>query len=291
VSNFWSYKLCDIIAAIVSVLAVIVLARVWQPERSIPPVIAGGATTDSRRDVIMAFSPYAIIVVIFSIAQIVPVKKFLDSLTYKFLWPGMHLTNASGKPIKVEYALNWASATGSLLFLSGLITLALLGISARKGLEIYGQTIRQFSWAILAILAVFSLSYVMNYSGQITTLGLWLAGTGAFFAFLSPVVGWFGVAITGTDAGSNALFGGLQVTAAQQLGTSPFLFGASNSSGGVMAKMISPQNLAIGTAAAGLVGREGDLFRKVFGWSLALLLAMCVIAYLQSTPVLGWMVP
>jgi lactate permease len=291
VSNFWSYKLCDIIAAIVSVLAVVLLSRVWQPERSIPPVIAGGATTDSRRDVIMAFTPYAVIVVIFSLAQIVPIKKALDSVTVKFPWTSLQLANPSGKPIKVEYVLNWASATGSLLFLSGLITLAVLGIGLGKAAQIYGQTIRQFSWAILAILAVFSLSYVMNYSGQITTLGLWLAGTGAFFAFLSPVVGWFGVAITGTDAGSNALFGGLQVTAAQQLHVSPFLFGASNSSGGVMAKMISPQNLAIGTAAAGLVGREGDLFRKVFGWSLLLLLAMCVIAYLQSTPVLGWMVP
>ncbi|GLZ32949.1 L-lactate permease [Lentzea sp. NBRC 105346] len=291
VSNFWSYKLCDIVAAIVSVLAVVGFTRVWQPARSIPPVIAGGATTDSRRDVVTAFAPYAIIVAVFSIAQIVPVKKFLDSLTYKFPWPGLHITNAAGKPVATTYQLNWASATGTLLFVSGLLSLIFLKVAVNKAAQIYGQTIRQFSWAILAILAVFSLSYVMNFSGQITTLGLWLAGTGAFFAFLSPVVGWFGVAITGTDAGSNALFGGLQVTAANQLGASPFLFGASNSSGGVMAKMISPQNLAIGTAAADLVGREGDLFRKVFGWSLLLLLAMCVIAYLQSTPVLGWMVP
>lgn len=154
----------------------------------------------------------------------------------------------------------------------------------------YAATIRQFGWAIFTILCVFALSYVMNLSGQISTLGLGLAEAGAFFAFLSPLVGWLGVAVTGTDAGANALFGNLQVTAAHELGESPILFGAANSSGGVMAKMISPQNLAIGTAAVGLVGAEGTLFRRVFGWSVVLLLLMCVLVWLQSTPVLDWMV-
>jgi lactate permease len=137
---------------------------------------------------------------------------------------------------------------------------------------------------------VFAISYVMNLSGQISTLGVWLARAGGFFAFLAPVVGWFGVTITGTDAGSNALFGNLQVTAPHQLNVSPTLFGAANTSGGVMAKMISPQNLAVGTAAVGIVGAEGTLFRRVFGWSVLLLL-MCLLVWLQSTPVLGWMVP
>jgi lactate permease len=117
----------------------------------------------------------------------------------------------------------------------------------------------------------------INLSGQISTLGVWLAKAGGFFAFLSPVVGWFGVTITGTDAGSNALFGNLQVTAAHQLNVSPALFGAANTSGGVMAKMISPQNLAVGTAAVGIVGAEGTLFRRVFGWSALLLLLMCLL--------------
>ena len=104
-------------------------------------------------------------------------------------------------------------------------------------------------------------------------------------------MGWFGVAITGTDAGSNALFAKLQTTAAGSIHESPILLGAANSSGGVLAKMISPQNLAIGTAAAGLVGQEGTLFRRVALWSVGLLLFLCVIVYLQSTPVLGWLVP
>ncbi|WNV91738.1 L-lactate permease [Umezawaea sp. Da 62-37] len=300
VSNFVSYKLCDIIAAIVSVGAVVLAVRLRKPAPVPVPAAAGGGGpvdedqlrgNDSRRDVATAFAPYAIIVVIFALAQITAVKDLLEKATTKFAWPGLHITAPNGKPVATVFTLNPLSATGTLLLVSGLLSLLVLRIGIGGALRIYGRTIRQFSWAILAILAVFALSYVMNFSGQITTLGVWLAGTGAFFAFLSPVVGWFGVTITGTDAGSNALFGTLQTTAAQQLDASPFLFGASNSSGGVMAKMISPQNLAIGTAAAGLVGREGDLFRKVFGWSVLLLLLMCVLAYLQSTPILGWMVP
>jgi len=302
VSNFVSYKLCDIIAAVVSVGAVVLAVRIRRPA-AVPVTVGGGTSgggssggdslrgTDSRRDVAVAFAPYAIIVVIFALAQITAVKNLLEKATTKFAWPGLHITAPNGKPVATVYTLNVLSATGTLLLVSGLLSLLVLRVGLGRAVAIYGRTIRQFSWAILAILAVFALSYVMNFSGQITTLGVWLAGTGAFFAFLSPVVGWFGVTITGTDAGSNALFGTLQTTAAQQLNASPFLFGASNSSGGVMAKMISPQNLAIGTAAAGLVGKEGELFRRVFGWSLLLLLLMCVLAYLQSTPILGWMVP
>ena len=118
----------------------------------------------------------------------------------------------------------------------------------------YGGTLRQFGWAIVTILCVFALAYVMNLSGQTLTLGRWLAGAGSLFAFLAPMVGWFGVAITGTDAGSNALFGGLHVQAAKDGGLSPILLSAANTSGGVMAKMVSAQSLAIATAAVGLVG-------------------------------------
>ncbi|MCO1578945.1 L-lactate permease [Crossiella sp. SN42] len=296
VSNYISYRLCDIIAAIVSVGAVLVVTKLRTPRPVTVLARTGGAgepepQPDSRRDTAVAFAPYAIIVAVFSLAQFDAVKALLNQATWVFQWPGLQVATASGKAVSTSYTFNIGSATGTLLLISGLLVLPVLRISPLTALRVYGRTIRQFGWAILAILSVFALSYVMNLSGQIITLGVWLAGAGAFFAFLSPIVGWFGVTITGTDAGANALFGGLQTTAAQQVGASPILFGASNSSGGVMAKMISPQNLAIGTAAVGLVGKEGDLFRRVFGWSLSLLLAMCVLSYLQSTPVLGWMVP
>ncbi|QUQ69688.1 L-lactate permease [Kutzneria sp. CA-103260] len=299
VSSYLSYQLCDILAAIVSAGAVLLLVRVWQPATaSVATGGGGGVATatgddvrDSRADVIKAFSPYAIIVVVFSLAQIAPIKAALNAVVWKFGWPGLAIQNAAGKKVDTSYTLNFFGATGTLLLVSGLLSLLVLKIGIGDAVRIYGRTVKQFGWAILAILAVFALSYVMNLSGQITTLGSWLAGTGAFFAFLSPVVGWFGVTITGTDVGSNTLLGGSQFAAAHQLGASPILFGAANSSGGVMAKMISPQNLAIGTAAVGLVGKEGELFRRVFGWSVGLLLVLCVLVYLQSTPVLGWMVP
>ena len=139
-------------------------------------------------------------------------------------------------------------------------------------------------------MAVLALAYVMNASGQTATLGNWMAGAGGVFAALSPIIGWLGVAVTGSDTSSNSLFGALQVTAAGKAGLDPVLMAASNSSGGVLGKMISPQNLAIAAAAVGMAGREGDVFRKVFGWSLFLLAIMVLIVVLQSTSVLGWMV-
>jgi lactate permease len=153
-----------------------------------------------------------------------------------------------------------------------------------------GKTLDQLKWAILTVAAVLALAYVMNQSGQTVTLGLWAAGAGSFFAFLSPLIGWLGVAVTGSDTSSNALFGALQVSAAKDAGLSSLLLASANSSGGVLGKMISPQNLAIGAAAVGMAGKEGDLFRKVVGWSLVLVLVMCVLVFFQSKGVLDWMV-
>jgi lactate permease len=190
----------------------------------------------------------------------------------------------------MPYNFNWLPAAGTLMLISGLITMAVLGLRPGRALGVFGRTLDQLKWAILTVAAVLALAYVMNQSGQTITLGLWAAGAGGFFAFLSALIGWLGVAVTGSDTSSNALFGALQVTAAKDAGISQTLLAAANSSGGVLGKMISPQNLAIGAAAVGLAGREGDLFRKVLVWSLVLVLLMCAIVYLQSTPVLDWMV-
>jgi lactate permease len=166
----------------------------------------------------------------------------------------------------------------------------LIRIGLGRALRVYAATLNQLKWAILTVAAVLALAYVMNFSGETITLGQWLAGAGGLFAFLSSIIGWLGVAVTGSDTSSNALFGALQVKAAQGTHLSPTLMAAANSSGGVLGKMISPQNLAIGAAAVGMAGQEGDIFRRVIGWSLLLLLVMCVIVYLQSTSLLSWMV-
>jgi len=168
--------------------------------------------------------------------------------------------------------------------------MVVLSVGPGRALRIYGRTLDQLKWAIVTVMAVLGLSFVMNNSGETQTLGLWMAGAGGFFAFLSPILGWLGVAVTGSDTSSNSLFGALQVTAAAKVHLSPTLLAAANSSGGVLGKMISPQNLAIAAGAVGLEGREGDIFRKVFGWSIAFVLFMCVVVYLQSTSVLSWMV-
>jgi lactate permease len=158
-------------------------------------------------------------------------------------------------------------------------------------LQVYARTYYELRWAIATVMAVLALAYVMNDSGQTGSLGAWLAGAGGVFALLSPIIGWIGVGVTGSDTSSNALFGALQVQTAAKAGLDPVLMAASNSTGGVMGKMISPQNLAIAAAAVGIAGREGDIFRKVIGWSVLLLALTCLIVVLQATPVLSWMVP
>ncbi len=238
-------------------------------------------------------SPYLIIIAVFSIAQIPAVKDALAEKpwTTTVQWPGLDVTTPDGEPLSsLTYNINWLPAAGTLLLISGLLTMAALRVAPGRALKVAGASFDQLKWAILTVASVLALAYVMNQSGQTITLGLWAAGAGDFFAFLSPLIGWLGVAVTGSDTSSNALFGALQVTAANDAGMSPTLLAAANSSGGVLGKMISPQNLAIGAAAVGMAGQEGDLFRKVLLWSVLLVLVMCVLVYLQSTAVLDWMV-
>jgi lactate permease len=256
----------------------------------------GTDETDDRRDspgdVFKAYLPYLVIIVVFSLAQIGPIKSLLAAGSASFSWPGLNVVTPTGKPPSAAtFVFNWLPAAGTLLLLSGLITMAALKLAPGAAVRAYLHTLDQLKWAILTVAAVLALAYVMNFSGQTITIGRWIAGTGSFFAFLSPVLGWLGVAVTGSDTSSNALFGTLQVAAAQQAGLNDVLLASANTSGGVLGKMISPQNLAIAAAATGMVGQEGDLFRKVVGWSLGFLLVMCVLVYLQSTPVLAWMLP
>jgi lactate permease len=247
---------------------------------------------DSRADVIRAYAPYLIVIAVFVVAQIPAIKDALDSVTKIFDWPGLHIENSQGEPSTIsEFKFNWLGAAGTLMVISGLLTIPAIGISPARAVKAYVDTYKQLATAIVTVMAVLALAYVMNASGQTATLGTWMAGAGAAFALLSPILGWLGVAVTGSDTSSNSLFGALQVTAAKQAGLDPVLMAAANSSGGVLGKMISPQNLAIAAAAVGMAGKEGDLFRKVFLWSVLFLAGMCVLVYLQSTSVLGWMVP
>jgi lactate permease len=322
-SNYLSVELTDIVASLVSAGAIVVLLRVWQPGDVLGapagprPAMAGGErdvdqrrferaaalradvtasgepVQDTRADVARAYAPYLIIIAVFALAQItwLPFKDFLDERTKEFSWPGLDVLNGQGEaPTSQTFKFNWANAAGTLMLVSGLLTMVVLRESVGRAARTYLRTLDQLKWAILTVAGVLALAYVMNLSGQTITIGQWLAGAGGAFAFLSPLLGWFGVAVTGSDTSSNALFGALQVSAAHKADLSSTLMAAGNSSGGVLGKMVSPQNLAIGAAAVGMAGQEGDIFRKVIGWSLVLILIMCVLVFLQSTSVLSWMV-
>ncbi|MDQ1617542.1 MAG: lactate permease [Actinomycetota bacterium] len=249
---------------------------------------------DRPAEVARAYAPYLIIIVIFAIVNIGPIKSALGEKpwTYKFNWPGLDVQTTAGEPqASMTYTLNWLPAAGTLMILAGLITMAVLKVSPSRALQAYKQTYVELRWAILTVMAVLALAYVMNQSGQTGTLGALLAETGGTFVVLSSILGWLGVAVTGSDTSANALFGALQVQTAKDAGLDPVLLAAANSSGGVLGKMISPQNLAIAAAAVGMAGQEGVIFRKVVGWSLLLLVLMCLIVGLQGTPVLDWMIP
>ena len=318
-SNYISVPLTDIIASLVAAGSVVLLVRVWQPaqvltaepiERRERVSVGTGGTSDgsgttdddltdpnhvdTRADVARAYAPYLVIIAIFSITNITAVKEQLakEPWTKIFAWPGLDVLNPAGDPVATtNYTLNWLPAAGTLMIFAGIITALILRVGPGEMLRTYGKTYVELSSAIVTVMAVLALAYVMNLSGQTGSLGAWLAGAGSAFAILSPIIGWLGVAVTGSDTSSNALFGALQVQTAGSAGLDPVLMAASNSSGGVLGKMISPQNLAIAAAAVGLAGKEGDIFRKVIGWSLVLLAVMCVLVWLQSTPVLDWMVP
>jgi lactate permease len=313
-SNYISPELTDILASLAAAASLLALTRVWSPRGSGTPVprarrpaIVGAARADAalerrvtaeegrpvnRSAMLLAFAPYAIVILVLGVCSLTSITKELDLATTKFSWPGLHVLNAKGKaPTSELYKLNWLTAAGTQLLVAGVLTTFVLRVHPVRALAIYGRTLRMLLWPIVTVCAVLAIAYVMNFSGQTITLGMWAAGAGGFFAFLSPVIGWFGTAVTGSDTSSNSLFGALQVAAAKQSHLSAVLLAAGNSSGGVLAKMVSPQNLAIGAAAVGLGGREGDIFRKVFGWSVVLVLLMALLVLLQSTSVLSWMVP
>ncbi|WP_433123108.1 L-lactate permease [Arthrobacter koreensis] len=329
-STFFSYELTDIVAALAGLGAAVVFLRFWQP-RGVEGArvrmglsemaVAGAGTSGSAGGSVavrdgnsltasrtwLALFPYFLVIIIFGIAKLwkigVDIPAFLASTDIKVPWPILHerLVDAAGEPVSSTiYTFNWLSTPGTLLLITGLIVSFVYArfddggryrMSVGAGVAEIGRTVWNMRWAGLTILSVLSLAYVMNFSGQTVAIGTWLAGTGAFFAFLSPVLGWVGTAVTGSDTSANALFARLQQTAGLEAGIDPNLLVAANTTGGVVGKLISPQNLAIAVTAVKLDGQESVLLRKVVGWSVALLLVLCTVVFLQSTPVLGWMLP
>jgi lactate permease len=184
------------------------------------------------------------------------------------------------------FDIAWLSSVGTASFIAGLIAGPLLGLSFGRTLQVFVRTLYNLRTSIAAILAMLALGYVTRYTGMDAIMGMALAQTGWLFPIFGTLIGWLGVALSGSDAGSNALFGSLQAITAQKLGLSPILMGAANSAGGVMGKMIAAQSLVIACAATGQQGKEGLLFRTVLKHSivLALFVALIVMMYAYVFP-------
>lgn len=327
-SNFLSVELTDIVASLVGLGVTVLFVRVWSPsgareaherlaagraQEQAAATAAGRAATGGGTTAVatsrgtapdgpltggritMALFPYLLVIVVFSISKLVPaVKTFLADTDRKIHWPGLdgHVLAASGKPItSTVYTFPWLSSPGTLLLLSGIVVAVVYRVAPAAAVRDFVVTLDKLKLAILTVAGVLALAYVMNFSGQTITVGTWIAGTGGFFAFLSPVLGWIGTAVTGSDTSANALFAKLQQTAGAKAGIDPTLLVSANTTGGVVGKMISPQNLTIAASAANLDGQESAILRRMLPWSLGLLLFLCVLVFLQSTPVLGWMLP
>ncbi len=328
-ASYISVELTDIIASLVGLAAAVVFLTFWKPvgkddahaalaverERDLALVgggsggAAGGTTAQyavsageletrarslTAGRITMALFPYLLVIAVFSVAKLVgPVKAWLATTDVKIPWPGLDgnvLTAAGAKNSSTVYTLPWLSGPGTSLLICSLITALVYGVSIAAWGKELKDTAYKMRFAFLTVASVLALAYVMNLSGQTITVGTWIAGTGAAFAFFSPILGWIGTAVTGSDTSANALFATLQQTAAKGAGLDPTLLVAANTSGGVVGKMISPQNLTIAATAVGLVGRESDIFRKVILWSIGLIIAMCILVGLQST-VLAWVLP
>ncbi|MEM5789738.1 MAG: L-lactate permease, partial [Syntrophobacteraceae bacterium] len=276
--------------------------RFWKPSRvfHFPDEKPSGPVTCqyTSAEIVRAWTPYLILAVMVFLWGLDSIKALLAPLGYSFAWPGLHnlvvktapiVANAT--PYAATYTLNIGSAAGTAILISGILSILIIPkYGFGRAISCYARTSKQLRFPIVTIAMILGLAYIMNYSGMSSSMGLALATTGVLFPFFSPILGWLGVFLTGSDTSSNALFGALQKTTATQLGIDPALTVAANSSGGVCGKMISPQSISVATAASGLVGQEGNIFRFTLGHSIAMVLFLSVLTFLQAY-VLKWMLP
>src|SRR5581483_6692520 len=315
VSNFHGPWIVDIVASAASIAALVVLLRFWQPkkiwrfedEREADaaagiglPVPAGsigamkartGTNRPTSKEAWIAWMPWIILSVFVCTWGLPQVKTWLNGI-HNPTWQVPYLHNlvlrappvvSKPTPEAAVYSLNWLSATGTGLLLAGIVSGLLLGLKPKRLLGIYLGTLRRVRYSLLTIAAMLALGFTTRYAGSDATMGLAFASTGKIFPFFSAMLGWLGVALTGSDTSSNVLFGNLQQVTAQQVGISPVLAAATNSSGGVMGKMIDAQSIVVAGVATGQVGAEGPILRYVFFHSLALAalvgLLVCIQAY------------
>jgi L-lactate transport len=287
VSHYIGPYLTDILASLATILGLVALLSLWAPADAVraPP----DAQRPPASSVLRAWSPYILLVIFVLLWGYAPFKAVLDKATFVFAWPGLDgqiqrlpPVVPQAAPYAAKFTFNILSASGTSALFAMLLSAVVLRVPFGRVLAIIGGTARDLALPIVTIASVLALAYVMNYSGNTATLGLAFAATGASFPFFSALLGWLGVFLTGSDTSANALFGNLQVVTANTLGLSPELMAASNSSGGVMGKMISLQSISVAAAATGMAASdEAKLFRFTLKHSvlLATVIGLIVTAY------------
>lgn len=304
-SNFIGPELPDITSALVSLVCLTIFLKVWQPKRAMrldgAPVRT--ACPYSLGQIAKAWSPFLILTVLVTIWTLKPFKAMfgadgaLHDWVFYFAIPHLDQLVLKGAPIVAKetaipavFKLDPVSATGTAIFIAALLSMLVLKVNLKAGLASLKETVFELRWPILSIGMVLAFAFVTNYSGMSSTLALVLAGTGAAFPFFSPLLGWLGVFLTGSDTSANALFGSLQATTAHQIGVNDTLLVAANTSGGVTGKMISPQSIAVACAATGMVGKESDLFRFTLKHSLIFAAFVGLITLAQAYVFTGMLV-
>ncbi len=297
VSNFIGPELSAIGASLAGIVSLVILMRVWKPKDNF---VLEGCTPQSKHEhiplgeAIMAWIPYILLVVCVLAWGYKPLQAHLNSVNIVFPWPGLHnlvqrMPPAVNQPSPYGaiYTWNWLSAAGTSCLIAGILTALVLRMSPSRFLRVLFKTVRQLLLAELTIATVLAVAFLMNYCGATATMGLAFAATGAMFPFFSALLGWTGVFLTGSDTSANALFGNLQVVTAHKLGMNPVLMAASNSSGGVMGKMISLQSVAVAAAATSMASTgESRLFRFTLKHSvlLASIVGLIVVFYAYVAP-------
>jgi len=290
-SNYLGYQLTDVLSSLTSLVVTIGFLKIWRPEPDpeFAVTLGAGIERNGTRVGYGGWLPWVVV----SVVVIFWVHANIASIgDVKVQWPGLHnsvFVTLYQKP----YAAVWdfqPLGTGTAILVAALITAAWTRTGVGSVLECIVKTWRQTRIAILTVTMIVGLAYLLNYSGMSYTLGMGVASTGALFPLVSASLGWIAVFLSGSDTSGNALFGNLQVVAARQVGLDPVLMAATNSSGGVMGKMISPQNIATGVSTTELKGKEGLVFARTFWHSVFLTLLLGVLVFLQQH-VLSWMIP
>lgn len=318
ISNFHGPWLVDVVSAVISMGALAIFIKVWRPKRiwrvagedlqkdrstdytDSADVIAEGreneirnsqsAIRNSKFEIFRAWLPWIILSTVVFIWGLPQTKSFLDSLSFpRFAVSGLDKLVMRVPPVVMKPAaeaavfnFNWLSATGTGIFLAAVVAGLVMGYSVSGLLRIYWSTLKLVRFSLLTIAAMLAIGFTTRYSGMDATLGLAFARTGYFYPFFGTMLGWLGVALTGSDTSSNVLFGSLQKITAEQLGLSPTLMAAANSSGGVMGKMIDAQSIVVASTATRWYGHEGKILRYVFFHSLALATLVALLVLLQA---------